>query len=336
MAHANVLQRREMTPCSPPRRVSQVYSPDQLRRILGAVRRGGPVQQMLGRYPQAAKGAVIDPVFRGELALETICYDPDVEDVFFNSKLMRWAREHRTAQYCVPRQLAFNFTVPSASHDTAHVDGPAFRGLWHVNTPPWLLFVMGFSGLFADYATKMVQITCWYWRGPHGGFTYWPDGAWGPPQHLAAPIWNEGLIAENQYMFHRAESSLPPGEDHAIPQLSPSSTIEADPADPDGRLIRTGGEVVARVRTAGLRLMVHWSCELFGDMAEVRRHFAGADKLTHALVFDRLEEDLRRSGVEFAMPADPLNDPEFKSLLERHYRLGPPTAYPRAAPLPTL
>jgi hypothetical protein len=248
---------------------------------------------------------------------------------------MAWARDYRHAQFCVPRQLAFNLTVPSASHDPGHIDGPAFRGLWHVNTPPWLLFVMGMSGLFADHAGKMVQITCWFWRGDHGGFSYWPDGPQAPAERLAAPVWNEGLMAENQYMFHRAESSLPPGKDHGIPRLAPSSTIAAEPGSDDGWLVRTDGETVARYRTDGLRLMVHWSCELFDDIADVRRHFARADELTHDQVIARFAEDLRRSGVGFELPADPLNDGEFRALLERHYGIRPPQAYPAEAPHPT-
>lgn len=327
---------RDVRPYAPPRRVSDVYSADQLDRMIAAIRRGGPVQQMLGRYSQAAAGAIIEPVFRGELALETICYDPLIEDVFFNSKFMRWARDYRGSKFCVPRQLAFNLTVPGASHDPGHVDGPAYRGLWHVNTPPWLLFIMGFSGLFSDYATKMVQITCWFWRGSHGGFTYWPDGAFSEPSRLSAPVWNEGLLAENQYMFHRAESALPPGRDHGIEGLAASSTIAADPEDEQGWLVRTGERIIARRRSDQLRLMIHWSCELFDDMAEVKRHFAGADRLTHAMVIERFAEDLRRAGAELPDVEDPIHDPEVKRVLEAHYRIGPPRRYPAEAPLPSI
>ena len=333
MIDAGTDRRLDVMPYAPPRRVTEVYTDDQINRIFAAIRRLGPIQQQLGRYPQAAEGRVIEPVFRGELALETICYDASVEDVFFNSKLMRWARDYRESDYCIPRQLAFNLSVPCASYDVPHIDSPAFRGLWHVNTPPWLLNVIGFSKLFTAYQTKMVQILAWFWRGLHGGFTYWPEGVHGDPQRVPAPVWNTGLVAENQYMYHRMESALPPGEDHRIPRLTAQSTIEADSTHADGWLVRTEGESVARFRTEELRLMVHWSCEIFRDMAEVRRHFAGADPLTHRMVIDGLVEDLRALGIDYKASDDALGDPKFKALLERHYWVDPPNNYPSEAPI---
>jgi len=81
--------------------------------------------------------------------------------------------------------------------------------------------------------------------------------------------------------------------------------------------------------------MVHWSCELFDDMAAVRRHFARADELSHDEVIARFSDDLRRSGVRFELPPDPVNDGEFRALLEGYYGVGPPETYPAEAPHPT-
>jgi len=56
------------------RRLSDIYSDDQHRRIVAAIRRGG---RSADARPLSLASAdrVIEPVFRGELALETICYD---------------------------------------------------------------------------------------------------------------------------------------------------------------------------------------------------------------------------------------------------------------------
>jgi len=324
-------RRHQLAPCAPPRRISNVFTEDQYTRIVEAIRGLGPIGQINGRRMQAPDDMKIEPVFRGELASESICYTPCIEDVFFNSKLMGLARDYRGARFCVPRQLAFNLTAPSAAHRPAHIDAPAYRGLWHVNTPPWLLFLMGMSGLFTDYAVKMVQITSWFWRGAHGGFTYWPDGPSEAPQRITAPVWNEGLVAENQYMFHRAECSLPLGEDHDIAALAFDSTIEACRASVDGWKVRTAGEIVRKYRTNELRLMVHWSCELFDDMEEVQRHITGTDPLTHDIVVERFMTDLRGHGLTLERPSDPLNDLEFRRLLERRHSRAP-ASYPAEAP----
>ncbi len=84
-----------------------------------------------------------------------------------------------------------------------------------------------------------------------------------------------------------------------------------------------------------LRLMVHWSCELFDDMADVRRHFARAGELSHDEVIARFAEDLRRSGVAFELPSDPLGDARFRALLEGHCGIRPPEACPAEAVHPT-
>jgi len=70
-------------------------------------------------------------------------------------------------------------------------------------------------------------------------------------------------MAQTSICYHRAESSLPPARtcDSAA---RARSTIAAT-RQRGRRLIRTRGEIVARYPNRRLRLMVHWSCELFDD-----------------------------------------------------------------------
>ena len=317
---------RDVVPFAPPIRVAQLYSRRQREGLMTAIRRAGPVRHILGRHTTDAYGhAQLDPIFRGDLALESICLDPAAEVAFFSSKLMKLARSYRRAAFCLPRQLAFNITVPCHNDGRPHTDVPAFRGLWHLDAPPWLLWVMGYSGLFDEFAVKMVQITTWFWRGSTGGFTCWPNGTAGAPLHVAAPVWNGAVVAENQKMFHRPEPILTAAEDDSRPEIDTGSCISVADDDGDLWLVRTGGKVVARYSTNDLRFMVHWGCVVFDTLAEVERHLAGTDSLTLDIVFDRLTADLRRSGSAVSVPPNPLDDRDFRDLLVKHYGIDPPT-----------
>ncbi len=79
-----------------------------------------------------------------------------------------------------------------------------------VNTPTWLLSVMGKSGLFRRWAIKLAEVITWFHRGTEGGgFTYWPDGPLAPPKRLTSPMWNRGVVTQNTAMYHRGESNGP-------------------------------------------------------------------------------------------------------------------------------
>jgi hypothetical protein len=81
-----------------------------------------------------------------------------------------------------------------------------------VNTPTWLLSVMGKSGLFRPWAIKLAEVIAWFQKDTEsGGFTYWPDGPLAAPKRLAPPLWNRGVVTHNTAMVHRGESNGPPG-----------------------------------------------------------------------------------------------------------------------------
>jgi hypothetical protein len=343
------LRAAELRPYAPPRVVHDVYTPEQVAALYEAVHRGPGSRLLVAELFKSAdeifaatSGALPDgvtiedflqPMFRGDLAQHSACYDPLVEDALYNKKLMGWARDYFKAEVVVPRQLHFNVGAPMPCTDPGHFDAPAFRGVTHTNAPVWLLAVMANSRLFRDYKIQLAAVVTWFWRASdQGGFTYWPDGAGAPPKRIAAPFWNTGVVAENESMFHRGESIGSPDQ-WGLKGLTFESVLEGDPADRDGWRVRAGETIVARYRTEQLRWLFHWTAEAYPDKAAFRVRADRRDDLTLERVLEIFERDLKTDGVAFKIPADPFNDPGFKALLLSRYAIGAPKIYPPQAPV---
>ena len=80
-----------------------------------------------------------------------------------------------------------------------------------------------------------------------------------------------------------------------------------------------------------MRLLVHWSAELYADMDEVEKNMDHSDDLTHDVVFERLLADLRARGVDVAEPSDPMHDPTFIRALIATYSIAPTTDWSEEA-----
>jgi hypothetical protein len=342
---------RRLRPIRPPRVIDGVLEPSQLAAVLDLIRRHGPWDSILKHHFSSLEeliattsgGAAADadasivhfltPTFRGFLADGGVCLHPEAEPIFYDRRFLAWAREHWGARYCQPMKLLFNVNGPAWNHDPGHLDSPRFRGMGLVNTPTWLLSIMGKSGLFQPWAIKMAEVIAWFQKDADGGgFTFWPDGPLAPPARLRPPLWNRGVVTQNTTMYHRGESNGPVAERDNPEGLSFDSTFSADPDDPEGWQIRTGATVIARLATDRLRLLVHWDAELYQDLADLKRHVDHQDDLTPDRVFDTLVMDLRAKGVRFEMPSDPIRDPRFIALLASNYDVGP-NAYPPEAPV---
>jgi len=342
---------RRLRPVRPPRIVDDVLGADQLEAVLDLVRRHGPWDLILKHHfssleelfattsggqappPEVSLEAFLTPTFRGFLATGGVCLFPEAEPIFYDPRFLAWARDFWGARYAQPGKLLFNVNGPAWNLDPGHLDSPRFRGLGIVNTPTWLLSVMGKSGLFQDWAVKLAEVIVWFQPdGQDGGFTYWPDGPLAPPQRIAPPLWNRGVVTHNTAMVHRGESNGP-RERRANPRgLTFDSTFAGDPDDPDGWVIRSDGETIARYATEQLRLLVHWDAELYTDLADLKRHVDHLDDLTTDRVFEIFVRDLQRRGVAFELPSDPLRDPGFIALLATTYDV-PPSTYPAEAPV---
>lgn len=328
-----------LTPVSPPRILDGVYTDDEHERMLGIIERDGPWKSIIAHHFQSVDeviatvsgvippdhGMTLDDIasahFRGFFAKNSVCFYPELEDIFYSSRLLREVKSYWNAQYARPTLMLFNICGP---HDTGlapHLDGVTFRGVRIENTPVWLQNMMAKSGLFTEYLVKMAQIVTWWYRGEPGGFTYWPDGPHGAPQRIQAPLWNRGVVVQNEMMFHRGDPVGPP-EDRVIEGLKNRSLFGYDRAS-DSWVITTDGGVVKRYRPDQIRLLVHWNAEIYTDMAEVEKVMDHSDDLTHEQVVHTFLADLRSRGVKVAEPSDPLHDVEFIQALMHTYDIAP-------------
>jgi hypothetical protein len=91
--------------------------------------------------------------------------------------------------------------------------------------------------------------------------------------------------------------------------------------------------VIRRYRPDEMRLLVHWSAEVYRDMDELEQSMDHSADLTHDVVFDRLLADMRERGVAVDEPTDPLHDSEFIRALIATYTIAPTTDWltPEAA-----
>jgi hypothetical protein len=345
LAISNVLR-----PASPPREIHGVYSEDQLRRLLGVVRDHGPWQLIIAQHFASAEELVatmsgsfgdgvqpqldwfLTPTFRGHYAQYSASLYPEIDDCFYHSGFLEHAKRYWNAEYAKPEKMLFNVNGPCGNTDPGHLDSPSFRGIRYENAPTWLCSVMGKSGLFRDYLIKMAQVITWFSHDPHSGFTYWPDGPLKPPARLQPPVYNRGVVVQNEMMVHRGEANGPP-ELQRPPGLSFDTRFGADPANPAGWAALNGDEVIARYATDDLRFLVHWSAEVFEDYAELKKNMDGTEDLTFDQAFETLIADVRSRGISIETPTDPLRDPVFIQTLNAAYDFGGPREYPAEAPV---
>lgn len=344
---------RILRPVSPPREIGKVYTDDQRGRLLDIVRHEGPwkliiaqhfasteelIATMSGSLPEGVKPSLdlfLTATFRGFLANYSTCLHPGIGDIFYNETFLGYAKSYWNAKYAKPQMMLFNVNGPAANTDPGHLDTPSFRGIRYENSPTWLCSVMGKSGLFRDYLIKMAQVITWFSHCPTSGFTYWPDGPLAAPKCLQPPIYNRGVVVQNEMMMHRGEANGPPA--HRRPAgLDFDTVFGGDPSSRGHWLLSTRGKVIARHSTDELRFLVHWSAEVFEDYAELKKNMDGTDDLSYERVFDTLIADVRSRGIDIATPSDPLHDPVFIRTLNAAYDLGGPAAYPPEAPVCAL
>jgi hypothetical protein len=106
-----------------------------------------------------------------------------------------------------------------------------------------------------------------------------------------------------------------------------------DPVDRDHWLLKNGDEVIARHHTDQLRLLVHWSAEVFSDLDELKKNMEGSDDLTVDKAIEIMVDDAHTRGIKIDIPSEPLHDPEFINALNAAYDIGGPSVYPEEAPI---
>ena len=346
---------RNLRPVQPPRELDNVYSDDQLQRLLDVVRTSGPhrliiaqefnsVEELIatctggGGFPEGVEPTLdmfLTPTFRSYIANYSAVLFPEIHDCFFNDKFLDMAKQYWNGQYAKPQMMLFNVNGPSSNRDPGHLDSPSFRRIRYENSPTWLTSVMGKSGLFQDYLIKMAQVITWWSHDPDSGFTYWPEGPRAAPKRLMPSVYNRGVLVQNEMLVHRGEANGPL-ERQAPQGLDFHSLFAGDPDSRDHWIVKTDEQVIERYHTDELRFLVHWSAEVFEDFSELKKNMDGSDDLTHEQALDILIKDVRARGITIGTPSDPFNDPQFIQNLNAAYDIGVPLIYPADAPVSPL
>lgn len=339
-----------LRPASPPRELDNVYTADQHERLLDVVRTKGPWKLIVAQHFSSAEELIattsatlpegftptldmfLAPAFRGYLANYSALMYPELHDCFYREEFLTMARQYWNAEYAKPQMMLFNISGPCANFDPGHLDSPSFRGVRFENAPTWLCGVMGKSGLFTDYLIKMAQVITWFSLDARSGFTYWPDGPLKAPKRVKPPVYNRGVLVQNEMLMHRGEANGPEELQH--PEgLTFDTVFTGDASDRDQWLLKNGDDVIARHRTDELRFLVHWSAEVFEDYAELKKNMDGSADLTIARAIDMLVDDVKTKGIKLDIPSEPLHDRDFIRTLNAAYDLGGPVVYPEEAPV---
>jgi len=335
-------------PVAAPQLIDDAYSADQHARLLRVVRENGPwplimaenfktpeevMATLSGAIPAGVKltwdmiGG-LNPVFRGYLGRGGVCLFPELEDCYYNSRFLELVRNYWGCQYAEPETFLFNIQGPTPIGGPPHLDGTVFRGMTMEDTPLWLLLTMAKSRLFDRWRSKKGQVIAWYYKGKvGGGFNCWPNGPTAEPMQINAPMWGKAVVVENEMMFHHGQATGP--VDMRKPAgLDITSTFGADPQDPTGWQIETFGKVNQKVPAQEMRFLVHWGARLFKNMADLKRTYEHTDDISAETAIGMLIEDMKKRGVAFEVPTDPLHDNGFVGLLSQAYNIGGPTNIP--------
>ncbi|CAN5580308.1 hypothetical protein BH10ACT3_BH10ACT3_12880 [soil metagenome] len=334
-----------LRPVAPPQVIEGVYTEDQHRRLLEVVQNKGPwpslishhfdtVDEMIatvnGIVPEG-HGLTLDdvagPLFRGFYGQNSVCYHPEIHDCFYNERFLDLVKDYWGVPYAKPTMMLFNLGGPNPelAPPPPHLDAVTFRGGRYENAPVWLQNVMGKSGLFTDYLVKMGQVITWWYLGENGTFTYWPDGPMGQPKVLEHPLWNKGVVVQNEMMFHRGDP-VGPYDGPPIEGLKNRSMMGYD-QDADLWRITTDDETVHTYQPNEMRFMVHWNAELYEDMDELKKVMDHTDDLTIDEAIGRLLMDMRSKGTKIADPSDPFHDTDFVRALVETYTIAPTTEW---------
>lgn len=242
------------------------------------------------------------------------------EDELFlqNPRWMQAARESFSAEIVRPFKCILNLNGPMDATGV-HVDLPIFRGFAAPAIPVWLLMNMSYSGLFQDWMVPIASGLAWFYRGHGGAFAYWPDGAEGAPRLERAPLWNSGVMSDNEFMFHGVSPIGSDAERAPLKGALRASDRLWYAGDGDWE-IRDGERVAHHLTSGQVRLSLLWKAYVFRNQEHLASFEDRSMDLTRDQVVDTYLADLAGKGVKLARPADPLTDADWRQTLEQTYR----------------
>jgi hypothetical protein len=287
-----------------PIRIEPAFDDPQF--VRGMLERHAPYRTMAGYLPIVSRGGTTFPWFRGNWAANGEPLVAGAEKILHNQRFIDAARAVFGGATVRPTFIVVNVNAPMPAGNT-HVDIPNFRGATRDQYPLRFLVDMGLSGLFENWRVVQAGALAWFYDGPGGNFEYWPEGLDGPMAVERPPFGNVAIMADNDRMYHRIGRVGEP--DVKLPSMT--SAAEIRPVGRGAWEIVENSETRATYPTGAIRFSLLWKA--------IRESEAHSESLTLDHVMSIFIADLRRRGIDFRIPADPLSDSEWMTLLDRVY-----------------
>ncbi len=234
------------------------------------------------------------------------------EPFFYNERFVEASKRSFGARLIVPSAIMVNLNTPMPG-GPPHRDLPYFRGA--EKFPFWMLSLMGNSDLFHDFAVPIASTLTWFYKGVGGDFEYWPDGPDAASKLVQPPLWNVGVVSDNEYMWHRVGEVGPRNEQKKPGDITRDIRLHAT----DGGWELHDKDRVQAFTRDQVRISLLWKAYAFNSQTALDEYNNHANDLNHQMVIDIFAADLRERGVAFRRPDDPVADPEWKSLLSDIY-----------------
>mgnify|MGYP001823916075 FL=1 len=280
---------------------------DDPEAVLRCVRAGSPyrLQSVVDR---TYAGEEYTPWFKAYWVVSGKPLLPEAEPLFREPRLLEAAAQCFGAEIIRPQVLMVNLQAPMPA-SAVHLDMPHFRGAPARTHAPELLYAMGRSGLFERWAIRIASALVWFHRGIGGAFECWPEGPERASQLEAPPLWNVGLLADNDRMLHRTQEIGPP--EARLPHGVLRDSSELHTADEGGWKIRDGGALLRRYPAEQLRISLLWKAHALADAEEARVLDSGSDDLDPQRIETIFAQHAREHGVALPPTDDPRTDPDW-------------------------
>ncbi len=279
----------------------------------------------LDAYREAARtgspdavGVLVDgelmamPIYRGDWVSSRAAHIDGVESVLRNERLMAAAAQVFDAEIVRPLIVFSNLTAPMPQN-RKHTDVPTFRGVERSQYPAWVVSAMAASGLFERWRVKVATAVAWYYDGPNGGFSYWPDGGAAPEVTIEPPS-NTAVVGDNDFMYHRVEA-VGDGRFSLVPI---DSLLSFDDTSHCWRITK-GDQGFGRFDRDDIRISISWKAECFHDAEDARVFDEHLDDLTFDRVLATWRADCDARGIALPAVADPLHDHAFEAAVAAAY-----------------
>jgi hypothetical protein len=256
------------------------------------------------------------PWFRVAWSSDDARDDDDLAAVMYNPVFVEAAKRVFNATIVRPQAAVLNLMGPMPA-GPPHLDSPTFRGIQRGFGAPWLLSIMGTTGLFGRWAVPVAGALTWVYDEPDdGAYEYWPEGPRGPRSSLAGPFANRALVGDNDYMFHRV---APFGEEQLWANALEFS-IHAQLDYRDGlACVVDDGEVKVTYAPHEIRASLLWRGLTFVDEADERRFDEHLDDLDLATIEAVFRQDLAERDEVAPSSSDVAHDKAWMDTLNRVY-----------------